>query len=298
LVVSVNGFNVGNINRIPTSCSTLTGSSCVFPFTYKGVTYSQCTYADSPVPWCATATSSDGSVITNSWGDCDISSHTSSCSTQTISTSSCVATSGATCIFPFRYKGVVYSECTSVDQTQPWCSTSVTAAGEHIDGSLGFCPSTCPGASGSSGGSGGSGGCTPGSVFNIDCNTCVCSSAGEPVCSNNICSTTTTTTTTAAPSSGCVTTGGPAAGQACVFPFTWAGVTHSSCAEWIYGGQAAGTTWCSTKVDSASNHVNGEGNYGFCPSTCPAPDVAPQSLRFRSAAGAISFGGNNNQKPN
>merc|ERR1712117_653124 len=107
--------------------------------------------------------------------------------------------------------GVVYTECTSVDQSQPWCSTSVTAAGDHVEGSLGFCPSSCTGGSTT-----GTGGCTPGTVFTGSCdNTCVCSSSGEPVCTNNPCS----TTTTAAPASSCVTTSGPATGQACAFPF-------------------------------------------------------------------------------
>merc|ERR1712183_1122966 len=48
-------------SRIPNSCSTLSGSSCVFPFSYGGVTHYQCTYTDSPVPWCATATNTAGS---------------------------------------------------------------------------------------------------------------------------------------------------------------------------------------------------------------------------------------------
>merc|ERR1712038_1295629 len=87
-------------SRIPNSCSTQSGSSCVFPFSYKGVTHYQCTYTDSPVPWGATQTNTDGSVVTNSWGDCQFSS---------------------------RYQGVVYTECAPVDQSGPWCSTSVTA---------------------------------------------------------------------------------------------------------------------------------------------------------------------------
>ena len=114
-------------------CETLmlSGAACVFPFSYKGVTHYQCTYADSPVPWCATEVSSDGSVITNSWGDCNLSQSTT-CSAETISTASCTAISGATCKFPFRYKGVVYNECTSVDQSQPWCSTSITTTGQNL----------------------------------------------------------------------------------------------------------------------------------------------------------------------
>jgi len=125
----VKGFNLP-ASRIPNSCPTQSGSSCVFPFSYKGVTHYQCTYADSPVPWCATQVSSDGSVVTNMWGDCDMSS-TSSCSAESLSISSCTATSGQQCVFPFRYKGVVYTECTSIDQSQPWCSTSVTSSGNH-----------------------------------------------------------------------------------------------------------------------------------------------------------------------
>merc|ERR1711862_261155 len=51
-----------------------------------------------------------------------------------------------------------------------------------------------------------------------------------------------TTTTTKASTSGstsCLTSSGPAVGQTCVFPFTWNGVTHNTCADWIYGGQPA-----------------------------------------------------------
>ena len=60
------------------ACSTTTGQSCVFPFTYNGATHYQCTYTDSPTPWCATAVDSSGVVVTNGWGDCEV-SVTSAC---------------------------------------------------------------------------------------------------------------------------------------------------------------------------------------------------------------------------
>merc|ERR1711936_1202289 len=41
--------------RVPNTCTTLSGSTCVFPFVYNGQTHFQCTYSDSPTPWCATA---------------------------------------------------------------------------------------------------------------------------------------------------------------------------------------------------------------------------------------------------
>ena len=107
------------------------------------MTHYQCTYTDSPVPWCATATNTDGSVVTNSWGDCQISS-TTSCTAESLSITPCTTTTGATCQFPFRYNGVVYSQCATVDQPGPWCSTTVTAAGEHVPGNEGTCPATCP----------------------------------------------------------------------------------------------------------------------------------------------------------
>merc|ERR1711923_23523 len=98
---------------------------------------------------------------------------------------------------------------------------------------------------------------------------------------------------TAAPST-CTVSSGPAAGQSCVFPFTYGGTTFSGCAEWVYGGEHQGKLWCSTKVDSTGTHVNGEGNYGFCSSECSgAPREFEAVSRFRSSASssAVSFGG-------
>merc|ERR1712130_682893 len=59
-------------------------------------------------------------------------------------------------------------------------------------------------------------------------------------------------------SSSCKTT----TGQACVFPFTFNGVTHNECTLSGYS-----TPWCSTQTDGSGNHVTG--NYGDCASDCP-----------------------------
>merc|ERR1712172_277666 len=58
--------------RVPNTCSTLSGSTCIFPFVYNGATHFQCTYTDSPTPWCATAVDSNNEVVTNGWGDCAV----------------------------------------------------------------------------------------------------------------------------------------------------------------------------------------------------------------------------------
>ena len=82
--------------------------NCVY---LQGVEYYQCTYADSPKAWCATGVDSTGTVIPNQWGDCVVSS-TSGCAQETITVPSCTTSSGPesgkACVFPFRYKGVVY----------------------------------------------------------------------------------------------------------------------------------------------------------------------------------------------
>jgi len=302
--------------RIPNSCTSITGDKCVFPFTYKGVEYYQCTYADSPTPWCATQVDNAGIVVTNRWGDCDTGS-LSSCQSEIISTPSCTTDAGE-CVFPFRYNGIVYTSCTTVDKDFPWCSTNTTLAGTHIPGFYGNCPSSCPGAetgtttcdaaqseenfiSGRNncacvdGQLECSTSCTPGELFSVDCNTCVCNDLGQPTCTTNECSTTSSTTTTSSPSSSCTTIGGPALGAQCVFPFTFAGTTYTSCAAWIYGGQPEGTTWCSTKVDETGNHVNNEGNYGFCGEGCTAPRDVILGEGFgeifeTNARSAVNFG--------
>ena len=54
-------------------CKTVQGKDCVFPFKYKGTTYSSCTQAESSngAAWCATEVDTDGVVVNNKWQDCD-----------------------------------------------------------------------------------------------------------------------------------------------------------------------------------------------------------------------------------
>jgi len=59
-------------------CSTITGRSCIFPFTYKGQVYTECTGRDSLLGqkfWCPTKVDANGVFIQGSrnWGTCSAS---------------------------------------------------------------------------------------------------------------------------------------------------------------------------------------------------------------------------------
>merc|ERR1719295_1113694 len=124
--------------RIPQTCRTTSGDSCIFPFTFKGQTFTKCTYTNSPTPWCATMVDQIGNVITNRWGDCDTAGRLSSCETdsRSSSVSSCITKGGPTpnrpCVFPFKHNGRTYSTCTNVSIGKFWCSTATKSDGTHI----------------------------------------------------------------------------------------------------------------------------------------------------------------------
>jgi len=69
-------YDIVNSNRLrDRSCDT-EGSgpynqACVFPFRYNGVTYEDCTTANSNVKWCSTKTDATNAHMSNYWGNCD-----------------------------------------------------------------------------------------------------------------------------------------------------------------------------------------------------------------------------------
>ena len=51
--------------------------------------------------------------------------------------------SNAPCVFPFKFKGVLYESCTSAEYTQNWCATKVGSNNSYIDDEWGNCNSDC-----------------------------------------------------------------------------------------------------------------------------------------------------------
>ena len=98
------------VYKTPVNCVTEEeGKDCVFPFTYKDVEYYECTYTDSPTPWCATQVDPSGTVVTNQWGDCKV----DTCPVEESST--CKTVGGPDidqpCSFPFTIGNETYHEC-------------------------------------------------------------------------------------------------------------------------------------------------------------------------------------------
>merc|ERR1712215_616675 len=64
-----------------TSCKAMSGTTCVFPFIYKGRVHNSCTYAGGfNKPWCSTRNDFWGRPREGFWGDCD----TATCSVESI----------------------------------------------------------------------------------------------------------------------------------------------------------------------------------------------------------------------
>ena len=64
----------------------------------------------------------------------------------------------------------------------------------------------------------------------------------------------------------CYTNEGPAANQWCKLPFTYKGKTYTKC---TYDESYIGKPWCSVKVNETGDHVENEGNWGYCNEFCP-----------------------------
>ena len=47
-------------------------------------------------------------------------------------------------MFPFKYGGVLYNECTKVEDTKLWCSTKTDSGNNHQTGNWGHCAPDCP----------------------------------------------------------------------------------------------------------------------------------------------------------
>ncbi|CAB4059020.1 MMP9 [Lepeophtheirus salmonis] len=126
------------IPSIDANCLTTSGSSCVFPFTYSGTTYTSCTTVDyGTTLWCATSVTGSGEV--NNYGDCSTSCPVES----TVSKAGCPTTGSRPCVFPFTYNGVEYSTCTTVDfGSTSWCAVAVSSS--DVVTSYGICSSSCP----------------------------------------------------------------------------------------------------------------------------------------------------------
>eukprot|EP00092_Neocalanus_flemingeri_P022566 GFUD01024469.1.p1 GENE.GFUD01024469.1~~GFUD01024469.1.p1 ORF type:complete len:179 (-),score=0.25 GFUD01024469.1:37-573(-) len=95
-----------DVGQVLVGCKTV-AHSCVFPRTYDGITYNECTTKYSK-PWCAAEVDCDRRKCADGF------SRIAACKT-----------SWVTCIFPFKYKGNTYDKCTTKDAQLPWCATAV-----------------------------------------------------------------------------------------------------------------------------------------------------------------------------
>ncbi|XP_066276454.1 uncharacterized protein [Branchiostoma lanceolatum] len=98
---------------------------CVFPFYYRGQRYNECTAVGFALPWCAW----DHTYTEGRWSVC-----------KEKPSEEQPRPSDENCAFPFVYRGLVFTQCTTVDSTRPWCSWGHL----HTSGRWSYCECTFP----------------------------------------------------------------------------------------------------------------------------------------------------------
>jgi len=182
-------------------CQTVTGvqdSSCVFPFSYKGSLYTECTTVDNNgTEWCSTKTDHAGEHTQGNWGNCG---EGCKAGCRTVSGPD----EGALCAFPFTWHGKVYRQCTSSHNDGIlWCSTQTDWQGNYVDDKWGHCSDSC---------------------------------------------------------SGC----GTLEEDSCIFPFTYHGTSYTECTTQDNNG----TLWCALGTDKGGNWRSKEHTWGNCGAGC------------------------------
>jgi len=138
-------------------CQAQDGHDCIFPFTYQGQTFYECTTYNSVngAHWCATKTrrgemseNDDCANFLDSFCYEQVLPPPLSCQTDY---SGPDRDSYADCVFPFTYNGETHWKCAKwvwggENQGALWCSTKTDRNGNHVNGQgyYGFCDcSTC-----------------------------------------------------------------------------------------------------------------------------------------------------------
>merc|ERR1719186_1199694 len=189
---------------------------CVFPFKARGITYTECTKAGGfSIPWCSTMVDASGNTVIGNWGDCPVDDpdcYPTSMATTTTTTSTTTAAAadssgdcltiggakvGVSCVFPFKTRGITYTECTYAGgYSTPWCSTMVDGNGETVLGNWGDCPISDE--------------CFPSSATTLPAET-------SPAAAQTTAAVETTAAAETTVSGPCLTNGGAKVGVPCVF---------------------------------------------------------------------------------
>ena len=156
-------------NCLTTSDSVDARQKCVFPFTFKGKTYSGCPedLVDKERRWCSTSVNRTGHHISGQgkYGFCSRDCPKFHAKAQRVfkgksirklsedSYANCKTTggpigSGIQCQLPFIFQNITYYGCPVdlVYDSKTWCSTKIDDKGVHVSGqnAYGYCSSTCP----------------------------------------------------------------------------------------------------------------------------------------------------------
>ena len=180
------------------------------------------------------------------------------------------------CRFPFRHRGEVYDSCTSYGMTRHWCATQVDAAGEFVflkerRDSWRYCDEACaPTAAALT-----TNPTRPPTAVAQPASIAAAAAASStssspPVVTAAVVSSTVDTTFTAATFPITAEIPDSISDCGCVFPFTYAGVTHNTCTD-----ADDPRLWCATSVDDSGFFNVRSGDWRFCDSPCPPrPTVA------------------------
>jgi len=244
-----------SFSDIPPQCQTDTNQDCVFPFSYKGMEYSSCTTADNHgVPWCSTSTDHIGQYVNGRWGNCQ---ETCPTGCKTVSGPD----PGKLCLFPFKWDGVVYRECTThTNNGLLWCATHVDHLGNTTQ--WGNCDvDTCPGCRTTAGTM-----CQLPFIYNnVTHNECVEDSETKKLW----CLSAPTdgegdrTVVRAECRPGCAIGCHTHSGTPCKFPFKYNGTEYSKCTMEENGSSLQ---WCATQTDQEGNMV--DGMWEYCHAGC------------------------------